>query len=133
MRLLLFLPLLLFGASLGWQSNYEQARKIATKQHKVLMIFFENHHCKWCQKMLDTTLSDPTIVAKLSKLVIPVRVYKEKKNYPKTITSKYTPTIFFLDENDRPIIRPILGYWEKESFLFYIKDLERALAKRKQN
>lgn len=131
--IILFIPLLLFGASLQWQPNFEIARKMATKQQKPLMVFYESHHCKWCEKMLLTTLADPIIIKKLSQLVVAVKVFKEERNYPTTITSKYTPTIFFLDSRNQNIIRPILGYWDKESFLFYIKDLERSLAKRKQN
>jgi len=83
--------------------------------------------------MLKTTLSDPKIVTQLNELVVAVKVYKEDSNYPKNIASRYTPTIFFLDSSNHNLIRPILGYWDAESFTFYIKDLRCALAKRKQN
>ncbi len=129
--LLLLMPLWLIGApQINWYKDFASARKSATEQHKPIMVFYESKHCKWCKKMLSVTLQNSKIVRKLNSLVIAVKAHKEKEDYPKHIFSKYAPTIFFLDEYNQNIIRPILGYWDADSFIYYIKDLKRALLKR---
>ena len=125
MRLLLLLvPLFLMAANIQWEKDFYTAWNRAKKEHKVLMVFYESHHCPWCKKMLATTLKDPKVLQRLNDLVA-VRVFKEDGDFPKRIYSKYTPTTFFFAPDLQNIIRPVLGYQNSEYFLSYLDDVDR--------
>ncbi len=127
--LLLLLPLFLIGGQIEWRKDFDTALKESKETHKPIMAFYESHHCSWCEKMLTTTFKDPKVIGRVNSLFVPVRIYKEAKNYPAKIHSKYTPTTFFLTPDLQPIIRPVLGYWNSEAFLSYIDDVQRKVLK----
>ncbi|BAF70841.1 conserved hypothetical protein [Nitratiruptor sp. SB155-2] len=119
----LMVPFILFAGIL-WQKDFATAQKIAKKRNLPIMVFYESHDCSWCKKMLETTFKDPSIIKRMQDIVA-VRVFKEEKNFPSWIQSKYTPTIFFLTPDGKEIIRPILGYQNSEYFHSYLDDVQR--------
>ncbi|WP_281951254.1 thioredoxin family protein [Nitrosophilus kaiyonis] len=115
------LLLILFISSLfsqiNWQNSYKNALNLAKKTKKPLLVFMQrlNPPCRWCEKMKNTTLKDEKIANIINKYFIPVKIVREKKNYPNFLKSKYVPAIFILDFNEKPITK-IVGYWDVNDF-----------------
>jgi len=127
------LPILLFSSEINWEINFDKAVKKAKKLNKPIMVFYESYDCKWCDEMLKSTFKNKKVVDKINSMFVSVKIFKDKKDYPSFIYSKLTPTTFFILPEGKNIIRPVLGYWDVESFLSYIEDAERKLKNRKQS
>ncbi len=129
--LFLLIPFLLFASQIEWEIDFNIALNRANKEKKPLMVFFESHNCKWCEKMLHTTFKNKQIIKRINDNFIPIKVYNNDKRLPKYIDSKITPTTFFITSKVENIIRPVLGYWDEESFLSFLDDVERRLSNSK--
>ena len=127
--ILIFLPILVFASNINWVKSFNQAISEAKNQNKHIMVFYESKYCRWCKKMLNTTLKNSEVIKRINKNFISVKVLKEKNDYPDFIYSKYTPTTFFLTVDGKNIIRPVVGYWDTESFLSFLDDVKKALKK----
>jgi len=126
LKTILYLSLIntLLFSQINWNDSYNSALKKARELKKPLFIFMErkNPPCRWCQKMEKETLNDEKISQIINKNFIPIKIAKEKKDYPSFLDSKYVPTIFILDYKQKPITK-IVGYWginDFESDLNYI-------------
>lgn len=102
--------------AIRWIKSYEEAKKIALKERKPMMVDFYTDWCGWCEKLDKDVYSDPEII-KFSTNFVCVKVDAEKneKLAERFSVSGY-PTVLFLDWNGKEIER-IVGYTEKKEFL----------------
>jgi len=126
--LLGFLPLMLF-AELKWEMNQQSLWDKAKREHRIVMVFVQSSHCRWCHKMLKSTLSSADVEARLSRHYLLVRLSRDDTFLERDFPPIHgVPTIFFLDENHH-ILEQVTGYFGREDFLSYLDDVERAYQK----
>jgi protein disulfide-isomerase len=119
----------LFGATykdIEWSSDYVDAVTSSEIKHRPVMVLVTSPQCKWCNKFKNTTLSDDEVVARLNAKFITVELTKGESNYPQNILKvRAVPTIYFIDSDGDPIMKPVVGYWDIENFQSYLDDAER--------
>ncbi|MCS6776484.1 MAG: thioredoxin fold domain-containing protein [Chloroherpetonaceae bacterium] len=111
--------------AIPWQKDFEQARKIAAKQNKLLMVDFYAEWCGACKMMLQTTYRDRQVVRRASDFVpllvnVDVDEKQAKKRKTRSLSEQYQvegiPTVIFMDARGRVIARAE-GYLDAREFL----------------
>ncbi|MRI58025.1 MAG: hypothetical protein C6H99_00790 [Epsilonproteobacteria bacterium] len=128
-KLIIFLLAIASFAAIEWQNDFYKAHEASLKSGKPLFVFIERHNppCRWCQLMKKRTLGDEEIANYINENFIPVKLVREKRDYPKELYPKYVPTIYVI--KGQKVIKRVVGYWPKSDFLSDIEDLKRALEK----
>jgi thioredoxin-related protein len=126
-KIFLFLAFtfLSFGQNINWNLDFKQARNIAIKNNKILMIFVTQKWCGACNYMEKHTLKNNEVVSELQKYFIPIKL-NIKKLPPKTYI-RGTPSFLFYKPNGRRIKYRIIGRYKKSTFLYKIQKLRKAL------
>jgi len=120
--ILLLLSLSLF-ADIPWQKDLSTAFSTAQKEHKIVMVFVEGAHCRWCKKMKHRTL-DEERVQKALKNFVTVKVMEEDTEAMKTLPEiEGVPTIFFMNANKK-VLQKIAGYYAEDDFIAMIKNVK---------
>jgi uncharacterized protein YyaL (SSP411 family) len=115
---------LLFAVDIVWQKDLQHAFEVAQRENRLLMVFVEGEHCRWCKKMRYRTLEDERVVRKLSRFVN-VRVDEADKEAMKDLPAiQGVPTIFFLYPN-KEVIETAMGYYRTDDFLSFFKGIEQ--------
>ena len=125
-KLLTLIILLSSGlfADIQWQKDIPTAMKMAKEQNKIVMLYVEGRHCKWCRKMKRRTLSNSEVKKRLNSFIL-VKVFKENREAIKDLPQvRFVPTVFFLTPK-KEIIQTVTGYFEVADFLSYINDVEQ--------
>lgn len=100
----------------------------AAEAGKKLIVFFYQDGCPYCKKLLDDNFSQKSIADKTKKyfdlvavnmwgdneLTFKRKTYSEK-TFSETASVMYTPTILFLDEKSRVVLR-MNGYYQPDKF-----------------
>ena len=109
--LLFLLSVTLNANHVNWHSNFEDAHRVALKEHKDLMIFLITKECSTCKDILATTFMNQKYIDKINEDFISVIITKDQKqSYP--IEMLYTvtyPALFFLNEQELFLCEPIDG------------------------
>lgn len=117
---------------IDWSINYRDAIKTAQHKNRPVMVLITSKRCKWCKKLKYETLSNEAIIDRLNDNFVTVEIDRYKRNYPyKRLRVRVVPTIYFLDKNGKPLMRPVIGYWSAENFNSYLDDVERRLKRRR--
>ncbi len=119
--------------------------KVMPKRKKPALIFFHTDWCHYCSKMEQETLASPEVTAYLNRYFTNIKVNPEKERSKikiKTLNQKITPmelfrgaggrgfpTVLFFDRKGNPITS-LPGYLDKETFLLFIKYINRSCYKR---
>jgi thioredoxin-related protein len=125
----------LFGNSadfedINWNADYEEAINIAKIDKKPTMVLITSTRCKWCKKMKEKTLSNENIIGRLNSKFSTVEVTRKSDEYPEDVLrARAVPTIYFLDTDGKPMMRPVVGYWNVENFQSYLDDAEKVAKK----
>ena len=114
---------MLFSAELNWDSDYEKALKEAQKQNKDVYMLITANDCRWCRKFESTTLQEKVVIDRLKKQYILLHVDREMDDFPKSFKSKRVPRHYFLTSKGE-IIYSFLGYWKKDDFFSFLKDVD---------
>lgn len=111
--------------AISWQKDFEQARKIAAKQNKLIMADFYAEWCGACKMMLQTTYRDRQVVRRASDFVpllvnVDVDEKQAKKRKTRSLSEQYQvegiPTVIFMDAKGRVVARAE-GYLDVKEFL----------------
>lgn len=105
-------------APIPWEPNLAAALAKAEAQHKLVMVDFYTTWCRWCQRLDETTLSEPGVAAKLAEGFVPVRLDAERdgRELAQQFGVDSYPTVVFLDHRGQEVYR-IGGYLEPKDFL----------------
>ena len=127
----------LFGGDyhdIDWALDYRDAIKEAKSSKKSVMVLITSKYCKWCKKLKRETLSNDIVIDRVNREFVAVEVRRGAKNYPyRHLRARVVPTIYFLYNNGKPIMRPVRGYWSVENFLSYLDDAQRRMARKRKD
>jgi thioredoxin-related protein len=111
---------------INWESDFSDALKSAKFQSKPTMVLITTKRCKWCKKMKRKTLGNEEVIGRLNSNFVTVEVTRRVDDYPyKELRARAVPTIYFLSAEGKPLMRPVIGYWNVENFLSYINRAEK--------
>ncbi len=126
MRFLLFTTLLaltLNASHVSWYGNFDKAHQAAIKENKKLMVLLIEKDCKSSQESIKTTFINQPYIEEINDNFISVIVTKnQKESYP--IEMLYTfvyPTLFFLDNRELFVCKPIRGEVTPERLKTHLK------------
>ena len=113
----------LIFANSDTNSSFEDALKVAQKEHKIIMIELVKEDCHFCKRMDKEVMSDDNISSALSKDFVVVKFDVNKDKLPLGLKKEMTPTFAFVKESGE-LFSIIRGAWNREDFsalLRYIK------------
>ncbi len=129
MRFLLLATLLALTLSanhVSWYGNFDKAHQAAIKESKKLMVLLIEKDCKSCQKVLKTTFINQPYIEEINDNFISVIVTKnQKESYPIEMLYTFTyPTLFFLDNRELFVCKPIRGEVTPDKLKNYLKQCD---------
>ncbi len=101
--------------------GFDDALKLAKKEHKIIMIKAMSEHCHHCRKMEREVMIEKEVTDVLKRDFVTVMVDVSKQKLPLGLKSALTPTFIFVDENSK-ILMNIPGAWNKTDFLLLLKE-----------
>jgi hypothetical protein len=100
---------------LGVESDYATAIAKAQKEKKMLVMVIVKENCRWCEKLVNKTLSEETVKKKLENYIT-VIVDKDDK-FPSIFTEDFFPSIFYIDYATQKSVYSNVGFVGKPCFL----------------
>ncbi len=123
---IILLTLTLNANHVNWYGNFDKAQQTAIKENKKLMVLLIEKDCKSCQKALKTTFINQSYIKKINNNFISVIITKnQKESYPIEMLYTFTyPTLFFLDNRELFVCRPIRGRVTPDKLKSYLKQCD---------
>jgi len=115
----------MFGTSIDWISEYNEALSQAKVQNKNVYMLITSNNCRWCRKFESTTLQNPKVIKELKQKYVLLHIDREMDEIPKKFKKSPVPRHYFLTPNGE-IIYTFLGYWDSLDFTSYLDDVEEA-------
>jgi len=94
---------------LGVQNSYEVAVAKAQKENKMLVMVIVKENCRWCDKLINRTLSDASVKERLDKDYVTLIVDKDAP-YPNDFKENFFPSIFYIDAKTQKSVYENVGY-----------------------
>ncbi len=110
---------------LGVESDYATAIAKAQKEKKMLVMVIVKEDCRWCEKLVNKTLSEETVKKKLENFI--TLIVDQNDAYPNVFKENFFPSIFYIDYATQRSVYSNVGYVGKPCFL---NDLNSSLETR---
>jgi thioredoxin-related protein len=120
------------AAKLGVESDYATAIAKAQKEKKMLVMVIVKENCRWCEKLINKTLSEESVKKRLENYIT-VIVDKDAK-FPSAFTENFFPSIFYIDYMTQKSVYSNVGYVGTKCFLNDLnssEDIRKSLYKKK--
>ena len=129
----LFLSLVCFSFAMDgkWLDDYDEAIKVAKKEHKSLYILITSETCRWCRKFESITLQDEAVIDDLTKRYVLVHLDRDYSFLPDFVKVKRVPKHYFVT-NDSKEIYSFLGYWDELDFRSFLVDVDKEYIKKRK-
>jgi hypothetical protein len=117
---------------LGAESDYATAIAKAQKEKKMLVMVIVKENCRWCEKLINKTLSEESVKKRLENYIT-VIVDKDAK-FPSAFTENFFPSIFYIDYMTQKSVYSNVGYVGTKCFLNDLnssEDIRKSLYKKK--
>ena len=106
---------------LGAETDYRIAIDKAAREKNIVVMVVVKKNCRWCNKLLYGTLSNPEVKKALHRTVL--LVVDRSDAFPKRFRETLFPSVFYVDPHSRKSLYENVGYVKKEAFL---RDLDEA-------
>ena len=119
----ILLTLTLSANHVSWYGNFEKAHQQAIKENKKLMVLLIKKDCVECKNTIKTTFINQPYIDEMNESFISVLVTKnQKESYPIEMLYTFTyPTLFFLDNRELFVCKPIRGRITPDSLKKHLK------------
>lgn len=111
---------------LGAENNYAEAIAKAQKEKKMLVMVIVKKNCRWCDKIVNQTLSDERVKKILEKDFITLIVDRNAR-FPSEFRENFFPSVFYIDYTTQKSVYENVGFVGTKCFL---NDLAGALKTR---
>jgi thioredoxin-related protein len=91
--------------SIKWLDNYHQARQVAKKENKNILLFISSKDNPYCDYMREDTLKYKPVIKQIYKKFIPVRLIIETDKIPVGIKFFTVPSIYLLTAKGKELKR----------------------------
>ncbi|UFS61614.1 thioredoxin family protein [Sulfurimonas sp. HSL-3221] len=108
------------AASLGYETNFDNAVKRAKKEHKNVMLVLVANYCPWCRKFEELVLRKEDVNALVHQKYVPVILNKEKDAFPPEFNISFTPVVHFIDPVTLKGYHTVAGYNSREEFTHWL-------------
>ena len=121
--LISMLVLTLSATHVRWYGNFDKAHQVAIKEDKKLMVLLIEKDCSPCQESIKTAFINQPYIDEINDSFISVIVTKnQKESYPIEMLYTFTyPTLFFLDNRELFVCKPIRGEVTPERLKNHLK------------
>ena len=121
--LISLLTLTLSASHVSWQGDFDKAHQQAIKENKKLMVLLIKRDCDSCIEAIKTTFINQSYIDEINEKFISVLVTKDQKSsYPIEMLYTFTyPTLFFLDNKELFICKPIRGEVTPDKLKSYLE------------
>ena len=111
-----------FAKVMGYETDYNSAKKKALQMRKPLMVFMTTSYCPWCRKLENRILSQVDIDVKVKQRYVPVMLNLDTDRYPSQLgKTRFTPIIYIVDPGTDKILHQFTGYSSRGDFLHLLK------------
>lgn len=115
------------AGALQWEKDFKSAQTRARSEGRIIMVDFWASWCAFCAKLDQTTYKDVTVVGRLTKTTVPVKVNTEGRRDELEVADEHgvesLPTIAFFTPEGRAVAR-IEGYVDASAFLRLLNTAE---------
>jgi len=127
-RILIVMSILssLIFANSDSNTSYEDALKIAKKEHKVIMIELTREDCHFCKRMDKEVMIDSNISTTLAKDFVVVKLDVNRDKLPLGLKKEITPTFAFVKESGE-LFSIMRGAWNIDDFKALLKYIKKNL------
>ncbi|MHC3993989.1 thioredoxin family protein [Thiomicrolovo sp. ZZH C-3] len=121
---MIFLTALLGAAPSEWGKSFDDAKRMAAAEGKLVYVLITEPGCRWCKRFKRTTLRDDGVRRRLDGMAVGVEVARGSGSYPDTLKAPMIPMHYFLSADERVLVK-MPGYWNIEDFMSILDDVER--------
>ena len=100
---------------LGAENNYATAISKAEKEKKLLVMVVVKEGCRWCDKLVNKTLSEETVKKKLENYI--TLIVDKDDDFPSDFKENFFPSIFYIDYSTQKSVYSNVGFVGKPCFL----------------
>ena len=100
---------------LGAENNYAAAISKAEKEKKMLVMVVVKENCRWCDKLINNTLSEETVKNKLENYI--TLIVDKDDDFPSEFKENFFPSIFYIDYSTQKSVYSNVGFVGKPCFL----------------
>jgi len=105
---------------LGAENNYATAISKAKSEKKLLVMVVVKENCRWCDKLINNTLSEETVKNKLENYI--TLIVDKNDDFPSDFKENFFPSIFYIDYNTQKSVYSNVGFVGKPCFLNDLND-----------
>lgn len=108
----------------GWQTNVDEACRLARQHNLPVMVFVTSAHCPYCAKMKDQTFRTAAVAQELGHKFVPLRVERgSNPGLERQLGIKSYPTMVVL-RSDKVEVTRMTGFIQPPQFLGNLKKIE---------
>ena len=108
-----------------WASSFEEAILKAKSEHKLLLVELEMEFCPYCERMDKFVLSKDDVKQLINDNYVFIKLDINKEVIPEHLSSRMTPTFYFLSSDGESIIEEIKGAPSKSDFMNYLNKVKQ--------
>ena len=123
MRMLFATDAMEAAKNLGVENRYDTAIAKATKENKMLIMVIVKKHCRWCEKLVDKTLSNRQVRDTLNDFV--TLIVDKGADYPSDFNVSFFPSIFYIDPASGKSVYESMGYVGVKCFINDLHDAQK--------
>jgi thioredoxin-related protein len=111
----LFLLSPLFGQEINWVNSWNEAKEIAKKENKLIMLMVTQPHCRACDFMKYATLKKESVESEINNYFVPIAL--DKSELPESFYVRGTPTFRFYTPEAKRLKYKLIGGLNYKVFL----------------
>ncbi len=123
-----------FAGEIHWIKDFAAAVATSKKVHKPIIFVATKDGCKYCKMLKTTTLKDKDVVSMINKNFVPLKLNLSHSDsllpYMLAVYTKGFPTIWFLNEEGKPLFEPVGGFLEAKDMKKVLQIVDNAYNKR---
>jgi len=101
---------------LGAEHDYYEALKKAKSENKMVVMIIVKENCRWCDKIINQTLSDDVVKKRLERDYVTVIVDRDDP-FPNDFKENFFPSIFYIDSFTGKSVYENVGYVGTKCFM----------------